>query len=81
MRHPRFSQEDASSIPLILQPFKCNLYLYKAGRQDGNVELYGAVDSQADKDTAYIRAESVPGVFSVKNYLMVAGQPASENEK
>jgi len=43
--------------------------------QNGNVELYGVVDTQADKDTAYIRANAVPGVFSVKNYLQVAGQP------
>jgi osmotically-inducible protein OsmY len=43
--------------------------------QNGNVELYGVVDSQADKETAYIRANGVPGVFSVKNYLQVAGQP------
>lgn len=43
--------------------------------QNGHVELYGTVDSQADKDTAYIRANSVSGVFSVKNYLQVAGQP------
>ena len=44
--------------------------------QNGNVSLYGMVDSQADKDTAFIRANGVPGVFSVKNYLQVAGQPA-----
>jgi osmotically-inducible protein OsmY len=43
--------------------------------QNGHVELYGTVDTQADKDTAYIRASGVPGVFSVKNYLEVAGQP------
>jgi hyperosmotically inducible protein len=43
--------------------------------QNGNVELYGVVDSEADKDAANIRANSVPGVFSVKNYLQVAGQP------
>jgi len=48
--------------------------------QNGNVELYGTVDSQADKETAYIRANGVPGVFSVKNYLEVAGQP-SETSK
>jgi len=48
--------------------------------QNGNVELYGVVDSKADKDTANIRANGVPGVFSVKNYLQVAGQPA-EQEK
>jgi hyperosmotically inducible protein len=44
--------------------------------QNGHVELYGTVDSQADRDTASIRANAVPGVFSVKNYLQVAGQPS-----
>ena len=48
--------------------------------QNGHVELYGMVDSQADKDIAFMRANGVPGVFSVKNYLQVAGQP-SEAEK
>ena len=48
--------------------------------QNGHVELYGMVDTQADKDTAYIRANGVSGVFSVKNYLEVANQP-SENRK
>jgi len=48
--------------------------------QNGHVELYGVVDSKADKDAAYLRANSVPGVFSVKNYLQVAGQQ-SEAEK
>jgi hyperosmotically inducible periplasmic protein len=48
--------------------------------QNGNVSLYGMVDSQADKDAAFIRANGVPGVFSVKNYLQVAGQPA-ESQK
>jgi len=43
--------------------------------QNGHVELYGVVDTQADKDTANIRANTVPGVFSVKNYLQVANQP------
>lgn len=48
--------------------------------QNGHVSLYGMVDSKADSDTANIRANGVPGVFSVKNYLQVAGQP-SEKEK
>ena len=48
--------------------------------QNGHVELYGVVDSKADKDAAYLRANSVPGVFSVKNYLQVAAQ-TSETEK
>lgn len=40
--------------------------------QSGNVELYGVVDTKADKDAAYLRANGVPGVFSVKNYIQVA---------
>jgi len=48
--------------------------------QNGNVELYGIVDSQADKDAAFIRAKTVPGVFDVKNYLAVANQ-APESSK
>jgi osmotically-inducible protein OsmY len=43
--------------------------------QNGNVTLYGVVDSQGDKDAAGIRANSVPGVFHVTNNLVVAGQP------
>lgn len=42
--------------------------------QNGHVALYGEVDSQADKDAAGIRANSVAGVFSVKNDIQVAGQ-------
>jgi osmotically-inducible protein OsmY len=42
--------------------------------QNGHVELSGVVDSQADKDAANIRANGVPGVFSVKNDLQVAGK-------
>jgi osmotically-inducible protein OsmY len=41
--------------------------------QNGNVTLYGVVDSQADKDTVNIRANSVAGVFKVTNALQVAG--------
>jgi osmotically-inducible protein OsmY len=48
--------------------------------QNGNVELYGTVDSQADKDVAFLRANGVSGVFSVKNYLQVAGQPTETHK-
>ncbi len=41
---------------------------------NGNLTLYGAVDSQADKDAAGIRANTVPGVFKVTNELQVVGQ-------
>ena len=40
--------------------------------KNGHVTLDGVVDSQADKDTAGVRANSVSGVFSVTNDLRVA---------
>jgi hyperosmotically inducible protein len=46
--------------------------------QNGHVELYGVVDSKADKDAAYLQASSVPGVFSVQNHLRVANQPTEK---
>jgi osmotically-inducible protein OsmY len=42
---------------------------------NGHVLLDGIVDTQADKETAFIRANAVPGVFSVKNNLQVANKP------
>lgn len=44
---------------------------------DGHVTLTGVVDSTGDRDQAGIRANAVPGVFSVQNDLHVAG----ENER
>jgi hyperosmotically inducible protein len=41
--------------------------------QNGNVTLYGVVDSQMDKDVAGIRANSVPGIFKATDDLKVAG--------
>jgi hyperosmotically inducible protein len=38
----------------------------------GHVTLTGVVNSEADKNVANIRANSVPGVFSVTNNLRVA---------
>jgi hyperosmotically inducible protein len=37
----------------------------------GNVTLEGVVDSEGDKNTAGIRAKTVPGIFSVTNNLRV----------
>jgi osmotically-inducible protein OsmY len=48
--------------------------------QNGHVELAGVVDSQADKDTANIRANSVPGVFSVTNNLQVVNQSTEKKQ-
>ena len=43
--------------------------------ENGNVTLTGVVDSDADLAVAEIRANSVPGVFSVENNLEVASKP------
>jgi hyperosmotically inducible protein len=48
---------------------------------NGNVTLTGVVDSQADKDTANIRANGVSGVFKVTNNLQVASAPPEKQEK
>jgi hyperosmotically inducible protein len=39
--------------------------------KNGHVNLEGVVRTQADKDDAFIRANGVPGVFSVENNLQV----------
>lgn len=39
--------------------------------KNGNVTLEGSVSSEADKNVAGIQANSVPGVFSVTNRLLV----------
>lgn len=39
--------------------------------KNGHVDLQGVVRTQTDKDSAYIRANGVPGVFSVQNNLQV----------
>src|SRR5215470_9324622 len=39
--------------------------------KNGHVTLEGVVDNQGDKDTANIRARTVPGTFSVDNNLQV----------
>lgn len=49
--------------------------------QNGHVGLYGMVDRQADKDIAFMRANGVPGVFEVKNYLQVTPPPAPKQKK
>jgi len=42
--------------------------------QNGNVTLYGVVNSEMDKEIAYLQANSVPGTFKVTNRLQVAGE-------
>lgn len=40
--------------------------------KSGHVTLEGVVDSEADKNVAGIRANSVPGIFSVENNLTIS---------
>ena len=40
----------------------------------GRATLKGVVDTQADKEQAYIRARGVPGLFATTNDLMVRGE-------
>jgi len=42
--------------------------------ENGHVELAGVVLNKGDRQIAYAQASSVPGVFSVKNELMVASE-------
>ncbi len=42
--------------------------------KNGHVNLEGMVRTQTDKDDAFIRANGVPGVFSVQNNLQVEQQ-------
>jgi hyperosmotically inducible periplasmic protein len=45
--------------------------------KNGHVDLTGVVRTQAEKDSAFIRANGVPGVFSVENSLQVEQQKHS----
>jgi hyperosmotically inducible protein len=54
----RYGWEAAPSIHIIVK--------------GGRITLMGIVDSEADKNAAGIRANGVPGVFSVQNNLVVA---------
>lgn len=42
--------------------------------ENGNVELHGVVTNQLDKQVAHTQASSVPGVFSVKNNILIASE-------
>jgi hyperosmotically inducible periplasmic protein len=42
--------------------------------ENGNVTLYGVVDSAMDKQIAGVQANSVPGVFSVNNQLVALNE-------
>ena len=41
--------------------------------KNGNITLRGVVANEADKNLVFMRANSIEGVFSVKNELDVEG--------
>ncbi len=45
---------------------------------NGHVTLYGLVDSTMDKQVAGMRANQLPGAFSVDNKLQVEGKPGQQ---
>jgi osmotically-inducible protein OsmY len=49
--------------------------------QRGNVSLYGTVNSRMDAQIALVRANSVPGIFSVSSYLQVPGDTSTTAER
>jgi osmotically-inducible protein OsmY len=49
--------------------------------KNGNVALYGVVDSESDAAIADMQAKSTPGTFSVENYLMVPPKPPKADKK
>jgi hyperosmotically inducible protein len=49
--------------------------------KNGNVALYGVVNSQSDAAIADMQAKSTPGVFSVENLLIVPEAAAKKDKK
>lgn len=49
--------------------------------QNGNMTLYGSVDSEMDKNLVYQRAMQVPNVFHVTNNLVVPGEQREQPKK
>ncbi len=49
--------------------------------KNGNVALYGVVDSESDAAIADMQAKSTPGTFSVENYLIVPPKPPKADKK
>lgn len=49
--------------------------------ENGHVTLYGTVQTEGQKNAAGIAANTVPGVFSVKNEIQVAGAQGEKPSK
>jgi hyperosmotically inducible periplasmic protein len=83
---PLSPQDDRLRIALYRTIYNWNSPLFRYATQSippihiivdhGRATLKGIVDSKADAQLAYMRARSVPGLFDVKNELVVAGEGA-----
>lgn len=76
---PLSSSDDRLRRALYREIYSGPLFRYQVGSlqnihiivDNGRVTLKGVVDSESDKNIAGVRANSVPGIFSVKNDLAV----------
>jgi BON domain-containing protein len=81
---PLSPMDDRLRIALYRAIYGWNSPLFRYGHQsvppihiivkNGRATLKGIVDSKGDANIAYIKARGVPGLFDVKNELVVAGE-------
>jgi BON domain-containing protein len=81
---PLSTHDDRLRVALYRTIYGWNSPLFRYGHQSvppihiivkgGRATLKGVVDNKADANLAYIRARGVPGLFDVKNELVVAGE-------
>ncbi|HET9479000.1 MAG TPA: BON domain-containing protein [Pyrinomonadaceae bacterium] len=81
---PLSSQDDRLRVALYRAIYNFNSPLFRYATQSvpsihlvvkrGHATLKGVVANRADAQLAYTRARSVPGLFSVKNELIVEGE-------
>jgi hyperosmotically inducible protein len=79
---PLSPSDDRLRLALYRAVYSGPLFRYQVGALNtihiivsrGHVTLKGQVDTQGDRNIAYIRANGVPGTFSVKNELRVTNR-------
>lgn len=81
---PLSSNDDRLRRALYRALFASNSPLFRYGRQSvpsihlivkrGHATLKGVVASRSDAQIAYMRARAVPGLFSVRNELIIEGE-------
>ena len=81
---PVSPNDDRLRVALYRAIYGWNSPLFRYGHQsvppihivvkNGRATLKGIVDSKGDANLAYVKARGVPGLFDVKNELVVAGE-------